>query len=107
MIRLSEARARCELRNEILESDALEVVEIMKFSLWETYQHESVTRQGGNSHGGVRGTQGNDLFCVCILYWQMTDEEQKADLSQANTLSLRGTFHLCSFTVCKLLIPIE
>ena len=41
MIRLCEARARSELREIILESDASDVIQIMKFSLWETYQNEN------------------------------------------------------------------
>ncbi|KAI9344938.1 DNA replication licensing factor MCM8 [Obelidium mucronatum] len=40
MMRLVEARARLELRDEATRQDALEVVAIMKFSLWETYEDE-------------------------------------------------------------------
>ncbi|RXG72457.1 DNA helicase MCM8 [Armadillidium vulgare] len=40
LIRLSEARARCELREEVTEMDAREVVEIMKFSMIDTYSDE-------------------------------------------------------------------
>lgn len=38
MIRLSEARAKAELREEITASDAKDIVEIMKHSLWESYK---------------------------------------------------------------------
>ncbi|KAI8915900.1 DNA replication licensing factor MCM8 [Gorgonomyces haynaldii] len=38
MIRLSEARARCELRDIVTDDDAKDVVELMKFSLWDSYQ---------------------------------------------------------------------
>ncbi|KAJ1549839.1 DNA replication licensing factor mcm8, partial [Nowakowskiella sp. JEL0078] len=41
MIRLGEARAKCDLREEVTASDAKEVIEIMKFSLWETYTDET------------------------------------------------------------------
>ncbi|KAJ3209863.1 DNA replication licensing factor mcm8 [Entophlyctis luteolus] len=37
MMRLVEARARAELRTEATKEDALDVVAIMKFSLWDTY----------------------------------------------------------------------
>jgi len=37
LIRLSEARARLELREEVMEEDAKDVVEIMKYSLIDTY----------------------------------------------------------------------
>ncbi|KAJ3299798.1 DNA replication licensing factor mcm8 [Borealophlyctis nickersoniae] len=40
MIRLAEARARAELRDQVTQRDAEDVVEIMKFSLWDTYQDE-------------------------------------------------------------------
>ncbi|KAJ3046052.1 DNA replication licensing factor mcm8 [Rhizophlyctis rosea] len=40
MIRLAEARARAVLRETVTEQDAEDVVEIMKFSLWDTYQDE-------------------------------------------------------------------
>ncbi|XP_066995008.2 DNA helicase MCM8 isoform X2 [Anabrus simplex] len=36
MIRLSEARAKLELRDEVLETDALDIVELMKYSLVDT-----------------------------------------------------------------------
>ncbi|KAI9209157.1 MCM2/3/5 family-domain-containing protein [Polychytrium aggregatum] len=40
MIRLAEARARAELREQVTEDDARDVIELMKFSLWETYEDE-------------------------------------------------------------------
>ena len=41
MIRLSEARAKAELREEVTAEDARDVVEIMKHSLWESYKDET------------------------------------------------------------------
>ncbi|KAI8926730.1 MCM2/3/5 family-domain-containing protein [Entophlyctis helioformis] len=41
MIRLSEARARSELREEVTEQDAQDVVQIMKVSLWDTYEDDT------------------------------------------------------------------
>ena len=38
MIRLSEARARSELREVVTEQDAQDVIQIMKISLWDTYE---------------------------------------------------------------------
>ncbi|KAJ1342816.1 hypothetical protein BSLG_002635 [Batrachochytrium salamandrivorans] len=40
MIRLSEARARSELREVVTEQDAQDVVQIMKVSLWDTYEDD-------------------------------------------------------------------
>ncbi|KAL2919843.1 hypothetical protein HK105_200760 [Polyrhizophydium stewartii] len=41
MIRLAEARARAELREEVTEQDAHDVVQIMKVSLWDTYEDDA------------------------------------------------------------------
>lgn len=40
MVRLAEARAKLELREQITEEDALDVIEIMKESLFETFEDE-------------------------------------------------------------------
>jgi len=40
LLRLSEARAKLELREHITEADAIEVVQIMKESLFETFEDE-------------------------------------------------------------------
>jgi len=40
MVRLCEARARAELREVVTASDAADIVDIMKHSLWESYKDE-------------------------------------------------------------------
>lgn len=40
MVRLAEARARADLRESVVKEDAEEVVEIMRHSLWESYEDE-------------------------------------------------------------------
>lgn len=40
LIRLSEARARLELREEVTENDAKDVIEIMKESLFQRFEDE-------------------------------------------------------------------
>ncbi|KAJ2124753.1 hypothetical protein IW147_001534 [Coemansia sp. RSA 720] len=40
MVRLAEARARAELREEVTESDADNVIELMRYSLFQTYEDE-------------------------------------------------------------------
>jgi DNA helicase MCM8 len=40
LIRLSEARAKMELREEVTEEDALDVIELMKESLFERFEDE-------------------------------------------------------------------
>ncbi|XP_021730627.1 probable DNA helicase MCM8 [Chenopodium quinoa] len=53
LVRLAEARARVDLRDEITEQDALDVVEIMKESLYDKYADEhgviDFARSGGMS----------------------------------------------------------
>ncbi|XP_057535732.1 probable DNA helicase MCM8 isoform X2 [Amaranthus tricolor] len=53
LVRLAEARARVDLRDEISEQDALDVVEIMKESLYDKYVDENgvldFARSGGMS----------------------------------------------------------
>ncbi|KAJ8422136.1 hypothetical protein Cgig2_002644 [Carnegiea gigantea] len=53
LVRLAEARARVDLRDEITEEDALDVVEIMKESLYDKYVDEhgvvDFARSGGMS----------------------------------------------------------
>ncbi|KAJ3243896.1 DNA replication licensing factor mcm8 [Chytriomyces hyalinus] len=53
MIRLVEGRARAELRDEATRQDALEVVEIMRFSLWKAYEDEFGNVEFERSQGGA------------------------------------------------------
>ncbi|KAJ1849822.1 hypothetical protein LPJ70_000224 [Coemansia sp. RSA 2708] len=58
MVRLAEARARAELREEVTASDADNVVEIMRYSLFQTYEDEEGTMDFSRSQmgTGVSGT---------------------------------------------------
>ncbi|KAL6987448.1 DNA replication licensing factor mcm8 [Sarracenia purpurea var. burkii] len=51
LVRLAEARARLELREEITDQDALDVVEIMKESLYDKYVDEHGIVDFGRSGG--------------------------------------------------------
>jgi DNA helicase MCM8 len=53
MIRLAEARARAELRELVTEKDASDVVEIMKHTLWDSYQDENGRMDFNRSQHGV------------------------------------------------------
>ncbi|KAI8613534.1 MCM2/3/5 family-domain-containing protein [Chytriomyces sp. MP71] len=53
MIRLVEARARSELRDEVTRQDALDVIEIMRFSLWKAYEDEYGNVEFERSQGGT------------------------------------------------------
>ncbi|PIA18334.1 MCM-domain-containing protein [Coemansia reversa NRRL 1564] len=58
LVRLAEARARAELREIVTESDAENVIEIMRYSLFQTYEDEEGLMDFGRSQmgTGVSGT---------------------------------------------------
>ena len=62
MIRLAEARARSELRQKVLAEDAQDVIELMKFSLWETYTND---RQGQTD--AARSSHQGGIHALMIL----------------------------------------
>ncbi|KAJ2760628.1 DNA replication licensing factor mcm8, partial [Coemansia nantahalensis] len=53
LVRLAEARARAELREVVTESDADNVVEIMRHSLFQTYEDEAGAMDFGRSQMGT------------------------------------------------------
>ncbi len=53
LIRLAQARARLELRVEVLEQDALDVVELMQESLLEAFTNEAGEVESGRKVGGT------------------------------------------------------
>ncbi|KAK2959519.1 putative DNA helicase MCM8 [Blattamonas nauphoetae] len=69
LIRLAEARAKCELREEVTENDALDVIDLMKHSLYENLANETgvidMTRASGMSRSGdiSRLTRGIVQLC--------------------------------------------
>eukprot|EP01134_Creolimax_fragrantissima_P001797 CFRG1797T1 len=66
LIRLSEARARSELREEVTRQDAWEAIEVMKHSLFEAAADEigveiTSSAQMGNQSGGSKNAQRKRL----------------------------------------------
>ena len=55
LIRLAEARARCELRDIVLESDALDVIDIMKESLSQSFHNTATHSQNTSKNGRGKG----------------------------------------------------
>jgi DNA helicase MCM8 len=53
MVRLTEARARAECRVIATRSDAEDVVALMKFSLWETYEDNTGSIDFQRSQNGM------------------------------------------------------
>ena len=60
MIRLTEARARLELRNQAVKQDALDVVELMKSSLFESASNEFGELEFSRSQHGTGMSRGTD-----------------------------------------------
>lgn len=60
MIRLSEARAKAELRETVTEQDALDVVELTRESLFQTFEDELGNidfRRGGSGMSNAKGVR--------------------------------------------------
>eukprot|EP01100_Stratorugosa_tubuloviscum_P000096 TRINITY_DN1021_c2_g1_i2.p1 TRINITY_DN1021_c2_g1~~TRINITY_DN1021_c2_g1_i2.p1 ORF type:complete len:769 (-),score=340.00 TRINITY_DN1021_c2_g1_i2:106-2361(-) len=68
MIRLSEARAKLELREVIIEQDALDVIQIMKESMFDLFQDEfgfvDFSRAGGMSNAAQK-----KRFVDALMKW--------------------------------------
>jgi DNA helicase MCM8 len=67
LIRLTEARARLELREEATEQDARNVVEIMKFSMYDTFTDEFGMvdfKRSKNGSGMSQHSQAKRLVCA-------------------------------------------
>ncbi|KAJ1966277.1 hypothetical protein GGI12_000182 [Dipsacomyces acuminosporus] len=64
MVRLAEARARAELREVVTEGDAQNVVEIMKCSLFQTYEDEEGIMDFGRSQMGTGMSRTSDIKSI-------------------------------------------
>jgi len=62
LIRLAQARAKIELREEILEQDALDVVDIMKESLYNILLNENGQLDFRRSSGQTKSKEANRLI---------------------------------------------
>ncbi|KAJ2333070.1 DNA replication licensing factor mcm8, partial [Coemansia sp. RSA 2681] len=61
LVRLAEARARAELREVVTEGDAENVIEIMKHSLFQTYEDEDGVMDFGRSQMGTGTSRASDI----------------------------------------------
>ncbi|KAJ2552588.1 DNA replication licensing factor mcm8 [Coemansia sp. RSA 1933] len=61
MIRLAEARARAELRETVTENDANNVIEIMRYSLFQTYEDEDGVLDYSRSQMGTGVSRTSDI----------------------------------------------
>ena len=68
LMRLTEARAKLELREECTESDALEVIQIMRASMIDTYTDENGQLDFGRlPHGSGMSRSGEVCFDLIFL----------------------------------------
>ncbi|KAJ1647776.1 hypothetical protein LPJ64_000876 [Coemansia asiatica] len=61
LVRLAEARARAELRVVVSKEDAEDVIEIMRYSLFQTYEDEDGFMDFGRSQMGTGASNTNEL----------------------------------------------
>ncbi|KAG6550803.1 hypothetical protein Mapa_007707 [Marchantia paleacea] len=85
LVRLATARAKVDLREEITEQDALDVVEIMKESLFDKFTDEHGTLDFGRS-GGMSKQKEAKRFLSAL--------QQRADLQQNAVFTIAELYSL-------------
>ncbi|GAB6026064.1 DNA replication licensing factor mcm8 [Chamberlinius hualienensis] len=86
LIRLSEARAKLELREEVTEEDAKDVVEIMKYSMMDTYSDEHGFLDFTRSQNGS-GMSNRSM--TMKLFQVLTKEAKRTNNSLFTVQSIR------------------
>ncbi|KAK9724046.1 hypothetical protein RND81_05G044400 [Saponaria officinalis] len=88
LVRLSEARARIDLREEITEQDALDVVEIMKESLYDKYVDEHGVIDFARS-GGMSQQKEAKRFLSALNKQSESDQKDSFSISEIYGLADR------------------
>jgi len=83
LIRLSEARAKLELRESVTESDALEIVEIIKQSLYDVYQDDKGTIDFRKTTGKVN--MAKSVFSMIV---KESKKQNKTEFTRNELLNL-------------------
>lgn len=78
LTRLTQARAKIELRNECSRSDALEVIEIMKASMIDYYEDENGILDFTRSLNGS-GSSKSAMIKQFVALMQKVSSQQKSD----------------------------
>ncbi|XP_068237217.1 DNA helicase MCM8-like [Palaemon carinicauda] len=81
LIRLSEARARCELREEATEDDARDVVEVMRFSMMDTFSDEFGLLDFQRSQHGAGASNRGQMKKFIAALQRMSDNTYKSTYS--------------------------
>ncbi|KAI8322645.1 MCM8 protein [Martensiomyces pterosporus] len=74
LVRLAEARARAELREVVTEEDAENVVEIMRCSLFQTYEDEDGVPDFGRSQMGTGVSRTSDIKRLVARLHRISEE---------------------------------
>ncbi|XP_030522176.1 probable DNA helicase MCM8 isoform X2 [Rhodamnia argentea] len=85
LVRLAEARARVDLREEITVQDALDVVEIMKESLYDKYMDEHGFVDFGRSSGMSQQKEAKRFLCAL---------NKQSELQQKDCFSISEIYSL-------------
>ncbi|XP_046820391.1 DNA helicase MCM8-like isoform X1 [Vespa crabro] len=94
MIRLTEARAKLELRVEATELDALEVVKILEYAMMNMYENSTLKLQHRN-----KPTEGKVKIFIRLLEDEIKSNGQKFfSLSQLNEIAINGGINIQDFT---------
>ncbi|KAJ8934470.1 hypothetical protein NQ314_013345 [Rhamnusium bicolor] len=78
LIRLTQARAKAELREEATKEDALDVIEIMKFSLIDIFTDEHGLLDKTRSQNGTGMSTKNQVMRLLRLLQRKSDIETKS-----------------------------
>lgn len=75
LIRLSQARAKIELREYVTESDASDVIELMKESLYQTFEDQYGNIDFRRSSGMSNAKQSKAFVAALKKYSQSTNKD--------------------------------
>ncbi|XP_042241405.1 DNA helicase MCM8-like [Homarus americanus] len=78
LIRLTEARARCEMREEATEDDACDVVEVMRCSMMDTFSDEFGLLDFQRSHHGSGSSSRGQMKKFVSALQKMSDNTYKS-----------------------------
>ncbi|KAK3887660.1 hypothetical protein Pcinc_008244 [Petrolisthes cinctipes] len=81
LIRLTEARARCELREEATESDAFDVVEVMRSSMTDTFSDEFGLIDFKKSQNGSGSSSKNQMKKFVAALQRISETAYKSTFS--------------------------
>ncbi|CAG9821174.1 unnamed protein product [Phaedon cochleariae] len=82
LIRLSQARAKAELREEATKEDAANVIEVMKFSLIDIFTDSSGLLDKTRSQNGTGTSTKSQITRLLRLIQRKSDEESKATFTK-------------------------